>query len=224
MATIPFAPIREAALARLGEEPLQRRLPEVKDAKALAAVPDDRYLSQLSLRVFRAGLKHSLVDAKWPAFEEAFNGFVPAAVLAMSDEDLEALMSDRRLIRHWGKLRSVPKNAVSLDAISRAHGGFGRYLATYPRERMVDLWAELAKGFDQMGGDSVPRFLRMVGCDTFILSPSVLAVLKHWEVGDGEFKNKADRARIQAQFNEWVEETGLKLSHLSMILACSIDD
>ena len=224
MTTIAFAPIHEAALVRLGAEALGRRLPEVKDAKALAAVPDDRYLSLVSLRVFRAGLKHSLVDAKWPAFEEAFNGFVPAAVLAMSDEDLEALMSDRRLIRHWGKLRSVPKNAAALDAISRAHGGFGRYLAKYPHARMVDLWAELAKAFDQMGGESVPRFLRMAGCDSFILSASVLAALKHWGVGEGEFKNKADRAKVQTQFNDWAAATALPLSHLSMILACSIDD
>ena len=38
----------------------------------------------MSLRIFRAGLKHSLVDAKWPAFEEVFAGFEPARVVAMS--------------------------------------------------------------------------------------------------------------------------------------------
>jgi hypothetical protein len=33
--------------------------------------------STMALRVFRAGLKHSLVDAKWPAFEEVFFKFDP---------------------------------------------------------------------------------------------------------------------------------------------------
>jgi len=35
-----------------------------RTAAELRSVPDDRYLSQMSLRIFRAGLKHELVDAK----------------------------------------------------------------------------------------------------------------------------------------------------------------
>jgi len=220
---IAFDPIFNAARERIGAEALQRRLPEIRDAAGLAALPDDRYLSQLSLRVFRAGLKHSLVDAKWPAFEEVFRGFVPGAVLGLSDEDVEALMSDRRLIRHWGKLRSVRNNAATLDTISREHGGFGRYLAAWPTDRTLELWAELGKRFEQMGGDSAPRFLRMVGRDTFIFSPSVLAALIHWGVSESEPKGKAERARIQVQFNDWAAATGRPLAHLSMILAASVD-
>jgi 3-methyladenine DNA glycosylase Tag len=60
----------------------------------------------MQLRIFRAGLKHSLVDAKWPAVEEVFCGFKPRQVQAMSDEALEGLLTDGRLIRHWGKLRN----------------------------------------------------------------------------------------------------------------------
>jgi 3-methyladenine DNA glycosylase Tag len=220
---IPFAPIRAAAIARIGEATLAERLPEVRDAAALAALPDDRYLSLLSLRVFRAGLKHSLVDSKWPGFEEVFHGFVPAAVLVMPDEDVEALMGDRRLIRHWGKLRSVRNNAAVLDAISRSHGGFGRFLADWPIARTLELWAELAKRFEQMGGESGPRFLRMAGRDTFIFSPSVTAALQHWDVAE-TLKTKPERTRAQAQFLDWSSETGLPLAHLSMILACSVDD
>jgi 3-methyladenine DNA glycosylase Tag len=220
---IPFEPILAAATARIGEETLRGRLPEISDAAALIARPDDRYLSLVSLRVFRAGLKHSLVDSKWPAFEGAFRDFVPAAVLAMSDEDVEALMNDRVLIRHWGKLRSVRANAAVLDAISREHGGFGHFIAGWPAEQTIELWAELAKRFEQMGGESGPRFLRMAGRDTFILSPSVSAALKHWGVAEA-VKGKAERARIQAQFNDWRAATRRPLAHLSMILASSVDD
>lgn len=49
---------------------LEARLPQPASDKKLRALGDDRYLSIMSLRIFRAGLKHSLVDAKWPAFEE----------------------------------------------------------------------------------------------------------------------------------------------------------
>lgn len=220
---VPFGPIKAAAITRIGAAVLAERLPEIRDAAALAALPDDRYLSLLSLRIFRAGLKHSLVDSKWPAFEEVFHGFVPAAVLAMPDEEVEALMGDRRLIRHWGKMRSTRNNAAVLDAISRAHGGFGRFLADWPLAQTLALWAELAKRFEQMGGESGPRFLRMAGRDTFIFSPSVTAALKHWGVAE-TLKTKPERARAQAQFLDWWQETGLPLAHLSMILACSVDD
>ena len=220
---VPFGPIREAAVARFGEAALAERLPAVRDAAGLAALPDDRCLSLLSLRIFRAGLKHSLVDSKWPAFEAVFHGFVPAAVLAMPDEAVEALMGDSRLIRHWGKMRSVRNNAAVLDVISSKHGGFGRFLADWPLARTLELWAELAKSFEQMGGESGPRFLRMAGRDTFIFSPSVTAALKHWGIAE-TLKTKPERTRAQAQFLDWSSETGLPLAHLSMILACSVDD
>ena len=221
---VDFDRIIAAATDRIGAEALAGRLPEVRDPAALAALPDDRYLSQLCLRVFRAGLKHSLVDAKWPAFEEVFNGFVPAAVMAMPDEAVEALMSDRRLIRHWGKLRSVRDNAAALDAVSREHGGFGRFLADWPKTETIELWAALAKRFQLMGGDSAPRFLRMVGRDTFVFTPSVIAALLQWGVAETEPKGKAERQRLQVQFNDWAAATGRPLAHLSVILAASVDD
>ena len=71
-----FAPILARATKRAGgAKELDKKLPKPKSAKVLKAVGDDRYLSLMSLRIFRAGLKHSLVDAKWPAFEKAFHRF-----------------------------------------------------------------------------------------------------------------------------------------------------
>ena len=78
-----FVPILEAARTRRGAAGLEARLPQPRSAAELKAVPDDRYLSQMSLRIFRAGLKHSIVDAKWPAFEEVFQGFEPRQIVAI---------------------------------------------------------------------------------------------------------------------------------------------
>jgi 3-methyladenine DNA glycosylase Tag len=66
MPVSPFAPILDAARTRHGAEALEARQPTPKNAAELAGTPDDRYLSDMSRRIFRAGLKHSLVDAKWP--------------------------------------------------------------------------------------------------------------------------------------------------------------
>ena len=166
----------------------------------------------MSLRIFRAGLKHSVVDAKWPAFEEVFLGFDPRRVRAMSDEALEALLGDARLIRHWGKLKSVRDNAAAMLEVGEEHGSFGAWLAGWPGDDIVGLWEALAKRFSQMGGNSGPTFLRMVGKDTFVLSPSVVAGLKHW-ADDGRRRKTAATAPPRRRcFNAWAAETGRPLS------------
>jgi 3-methyladenine DNA glycosylase Tag len=220
---IAFARIRKAAEKRLGAAALAARLPKVKSPAQLKKVSDDRYLSLMSLRVFRAGLKHEMVDAKWPAFEKVFRGFEPRRVRAMSDEDVEKLMGDARLIRHLGKLKSVHANAAALCDLGDQQGSFGAWLAAWPGAEIVKLWDELARRFAQLGGNSAPYFLRMAGKDTFILTPSVVTALNRWEAFAGEPKGKAARAAVQAAFNGWTEETGLPLAHLSMTLAVSVD-
>src|SRR5205085_8726804 len=125
MSSTPFVTILEAARTRHGAAALEARLPQPKTAEELKAAPDDRYLSQMSLRIFRAGLKHSVVDAKWPAFEEVFHGFELRRVRAMSDEALEGLLGNARLIRHWGKLKSVRDNAAAMLEVAGAHGTLG---------------------------------------------------------------------------------------------------
>ena len=220
---VAFAKIGKAALARHGGAELKARMPAVKSPAALKKVPDDRYFSQMSLRIFRAGLNHSVVDGKWPAFEAAFHGFDPRRVRAMSDEAVEDLMKDARLIRHLGKLRAVHANAAAMLTLAAEKGSFGRYLADWPAEEIAGLWADLAKRFAQMGGNSAPRFLRMVGKDTFVLTPAVVKALDHWGAFKGEPKSKADRATVQAIFNAWAKETGMPLGQLSMTLAASVD-
>ena len=60
---------KKACQRKGGDAALEALLPTPKSAKALRAQPDDRYFSLMSLRVFSAGLKHSMVLGKWPDFE-----------------------------------------------------------------------------------------------------------------------------------------------------------
>lgn len=220
---VAFEEILKRAEARIGAEALQARLPAVKSAGELRAVPDDRYLSEMSRRIFRAGLKHTLVDGKWPAFEEVFFQFDPARVHALSDEALEALMNEPRIIRHFGKIKSVRANAEAMQRVAAEHGSMGAYLAAWPGSDVVGLWADIGKRFSQMGGNSAPSFLRMVGKDTFVFTESVAHGLQVFGVLDGPANSKQDRAAAQAAFKAWADETGRPLAHLSMILAAAVD-
>ena len=218
-----FAPILEKALARVGGgDGLEPLLPTPRPAGELAAVSDDRYLSDMCRRVFRAGLRHGMVDGKWPAFEEAFHGFMPGRVTLMDDEELEACMANAALIRHWAKIRSVRANAAAMRAVGEAHGGFGRWLADWPADDTVGLWERLARDFSQLGGNSGPYFLRMVGKDTFVLTGDVVRGLVDNGIVGKKPASRGDRRTVQAAFNAWSAETGRPQCQLSRILALSV--
>ena len=216
--------LHEYCLNRFGSvQALEARLPQPRGEVELRAVTDDRYLSLMALRVFRAGLKHSLVDAKWPAFEEVFFGFDPQKVVLMSAEHLERLMQDTRLIRHLGKLKRVPRNAQFVLDAAREKGSFGALVADWPVTDIVGLWKYLAKHGNQLGGLSAPRFLRMVGKDTFIPTDDMVAALKAQGVIDKAPTSQKDLAQVQAAFNQWHAESGRPLCQLSVMLAHTVN-
>ncbi|ALN18716.1 DNA-3-methyladenine glycosylase I [Ectopseudomonas mendocina] len=216
--------LHEFCLNRFGSaKALEARLPQPRSDAELRALSDDRYLSLISLRIFRAGLKHSLVDAKWPAFEEVFFGFDPEKVVLMGAERLENLMQDTRLIRHLGKLKSVPRNAQFILDVRREKGSFGALIADWPVSDIVGLWKYLAKHGNQLGGLSAPRFLRMVGKDTFIPTDDMVAALKAQGVIDKAPTSQKDLAAVQAAFNQWRAESGRPLCQLSVMLAYTVN-
>lgn len=216
--------LHEFCLNRFGSvKALEAMLPQPRSEAELRALSDDRYLSLTSLRIFRAGLKHSLVDAKWPAFEQVFFGFDPEKVVLMGAERLENLMQDARLIRHLGKLKSVPRNAQFILDVRREKGSFGALIADWPVTDIVGLWKYLAKHGNQLGGLSAPRFLRMVGKDTFIPTDDMVAALKAQGVIDKAPTSQKDLAAVQAAFNQWHAESGRPLCQLSVMLAHTVN-
>jgi 3-methyladenine DNA glycosylase Tag len=216
--------LHEYCLNRFGSaEALEARLPQPRSAAELRALGDDRYLSTISLRIFRAGLKHSLVDAKWPVFEQVFFGFDPEKVVLMGAEHLETLMQDARIIRHLGKLKSVPRNAQFVLDVRREKGSFGGLIADWPVTDIVGLWHYLAKHGSQLGGLSAPRLLRMVGKDTFIPADDVVAALKAQKIIDKAPTSLKDRAAVQAAFNQWHAQSGRPLCQLSVMLAHTVN-
>ncbi len=212
----------EYGINRFGSlKALEARLPQPATKTQLISVPDDRYLSLIALRVFRAGLRHSVVDAKWP--EEVFWQFNPEKVVLLSAEHIERLMQDTRIIRHLGKLKSVPRNAQMLLDIRHEFGSFGAFLAQWPEDDIVGLWRYLAKHGHQLGGLSAPRFLRMAGKDTFVLSDDVVAALVAQDIVTKRPTSQRDLALVQEAFNAWQAQSGRPLCQLSMLLALTVN-
>lgn len=75
-------------------------------------VTDERgVFERLCLEGFQAGLSWRTILTKRDAFRELFSGFEPEQVAALTDEDVERLASDSRIIRHRGKIRAARSNA-----------------------------------------------------------------------------------------------------------------
>lgn len=220
---LAFSDVYQMALQRVGsEEQLGARMPEVLTAEALAARGDDRFLSDMSRRIFQAGLSHQMVNNKWPAFEEAFFHFNPKRCAFISAEEIEERMRDARLIRHLAKMKSISVNAFMVDDISSRHDGFGRWLAEWLVQHIVELWIYLKKQGAQLGGMSGPRFLRMTGKDTFLLTPDVVAALVNHGVIDKNPTSMKALQEVQQHFNLWQEESGRPMAQISRILSLTV--
>jgi 3-methyladenine DNA glycosylase Tag len=221
----PFAEIVERAARRKGgEAALRQLLPGgLKSAAELAAEPDDRYLAGMTRAIFKAGFVWKVIDSKWPGFEAAFWGFDIDRCMGMSPDDEDSLCRDEQIIRNRQKIVTVPHNAQLIARISKAHGGFGRFLAEWPAADFVGLLAYLGKHGARLGGQTSQYFLRFAGVDGFVLSRDGIAALIDAGVVDKPPSSKAALQQVQQSYNRWREESGYGLAAISRILALSID-
>ncbi len=225
MAKVPFKRIRERAAKRKGgEKVLASLLPKKPNNKALARLGDDRVLSEMAARVFSAGFVWSVIDNKWPGFEEAFLEFNPKRLLFQPAEFWEKLASDKRIVRNPQKIKSVRENARFVSEVAAEHGSFGKFLAAWPADDQVGLMEVFAKRGSRLGGFSGQYLLRFLGWDAFVLSGHVLLCLRDLGVPIGTGTSKKDLKAAQAQFNAWKQESGLPIAHISRICALSIGE
>ena len=222
----PFKTIRSRAEKRKGgANELEKLLPKKPNVSALAKLADDRALAEMTKRVFSAGFAWSVIESKWPGFEDAFLGFAPAKLTFQPDDFWESLSSDTRIVRNGAKILSVRQNAAFLQEIAREHGSFGKFLAKWPCSDEIGLLDLLHKRGSRLGGNTGQMFLRFVGWDGFVTSQDVVACLREAGLDIAEeVKSKGDLAKVQAQFNAWAEETGLPYAHLSRICALSVGE
>jgi 3-methyladenine DNA glycosylase Tag len=222
----PFATIRARAETRKGgSEALKSLLPHDPEPGALARVSDDRVLAAMAKRIFSAGFVWSVIETKWPGFEEAFVGFDPNRLTFEPDEFWERLVADTRIVRNPQKIMAVRANAQFVIDVSREHGGFGAFLDAWPRTDQVGLMTLLATRGSRLGGATAQYFLRFIGFDGFITSLDVIACLRNAGLDIAATPtSKKDLAKIQDQFNAWRAETGLSATQIARICAMSIGD
>lgn len=219
-----FAEIYALACERHGgADRFEAELPKATPKEQLLTIPDHRWLAGFTRVIFQAGISWKVIDAKWQGFEDAFHQFDLGRNAMLSDEDLERLVSDTRIVRHMPKIQSVRANAIMLQEFARQHGTAAAMFTGWPATDWVGLLALLKAKGSRLGGNSAAYALRYMGLDGFVFGQDGVAALIRAGVVDKEPKSARDLAKVQVALNAWMAESGRSLSQISKTLASSID-
>ncbi|URZ00334.1 DNA-3-methyladenine glycosylase I [Clostridium felsineum] len=93
---------------------------------------DDKYIFEmLSLEGAQAGLSWNTVLCKREEYKKAFHNFDIVYCSRLSDEEIEEIRENYKVIKNILKLRSVRNNAIEILKIQEEFGSFSNYLWKY---------------------------------------------------------------------------------------------
>ncbi|HIF9330711.1 TPA: DNA-3-methyladenine glycosylase I [Photobacterium damselae] len=213
-----------AAERKGGIQALEKLLVVPKSQQELALITDDRWLATFTLRIFQSGMTWQVVRNKWPNFEDIFFGFNIEKMLLVPDEMWERKATDPAIIRHLGKVMTIPANADMIHRAAVEYGSFAQMVADWPGEDIIGLWQYLKKKGARLGGNTGPYALRTMGKDTFIISQDVEAYLRNIGVIEGGKSSLKSLKATQKAFNDWQQESGRPMCQVSQIISFSCGD
>ena len=194
----------------------------VAKPELLAAIGDDRWLSSFTMSLFQSGFVWRVIRNKWPDFERAFFGFDPEKMLMLDESHFERLNNDTGIVRHARKIAAVPVNARMILELGKDYGGFGAFVAQWPKDDITGLWQVIKKQGQLLGGNIGPYALRRLGVDTFVFTGDVSAYLRNHQVVDAGLGSQKGLRQAQEAFNEWQQQSGFSYAEISKTLAHSI--
>jgi 3-methyladenine DNA glycosylase Tag len=121
-------------------------------------------------------------------------------------------------------VKTIPENAYMIHEIAQEYGSFSKFIAQWPTDNIIGLWAHLKKHGARLGGNTGPYALRALGKDTFLLSRDVESYLRAHKIIDGGLQTKKSLTAAQAFFNEMQKQSGLSMQELSLIVAYGVGD
>ena len=137
-------------------------MPDEKGAPPQVQVQSlNDYLEVMSKAVFQSGMSWRVVNAKWTTTNEAFHEFEIGRVAGMSEEELDELGQDTRVIRNRRKLAAIVHNAQRIIELDAAHGDFRSYLRSHGD--FYDVVKDLRKQFKFLGDTGCYFFLYVIG-------------------------------------------------------------
>ena len=130
---------------------------------------DNKLLEALCLEGAQAGLSWYTILKKREGYREAFSQFNLVEAASYSESDISLLLSDSRIVRHEGKIRSVVSNAkAGLRCVSEL-GSFKAFIwstwACCSGDQPYKIFSERMKkaGFKFVGPKTLESFAQAIG-------------------------------------------------------------
>ena len=103
---------------------------------------DRRFFEKICLEGFQSGLSWRTILHRREGFRQAFDDFDPARLVQYTDEDVERLMHDTRIIRNRRKILSVINNARRCIELQSQEGTLAAFAWSFepsPKQRPARL-------------------------------------------------------------------------------------
>ena len=125
---------------------------------------DAEYLEAMASALFRVGFSRQVVARKWPELREAFAEFDLDRLAELTQEEVEGLLGDPRVIRNRAKIEAVVENARTMRDLSAQAGSFRRYVETSLAEAGErETLRDVGQRFRRLGPKTSLIFLRLAG-------------------------------------------------------------
>jgi len=131
---------------------------------------DQKLFEFMILDAFQAGLSWKTILHRREGFRAAFDNFDIQKIAGYSEEKIQQLMQDTRIIRNQLKIRSTVTNANAFLKVQKEFGTFDKYIWQFTGGTTIyNNWTELkqlpAKSAesDAMSKDLIKRGFKFVG-------------------------------------------------------------
>jgi len=124
---------------------------------------DDYFFGHLVSVIFASGFNSSILEKKWNATVKAFSNFDIDKVTNYSEEDIQRVIQDKKIIKNERKIKACVKNAKEMQGIIKDFGSFQKYIESF--DDLKNLEKDLIKRFSFLGPATVYDFMKEIGFD-----------------------------------------------------------
>jgi len=131
---------------------------------------DHKLFEFMILDAFQAGLSWKTILHRREGFRNVFDGFDAVKIADYTEEKIQGLMQDTRIIRNQAKIRSTVSNAQAFLNVQKEFGSFDKYIWQFTGgTTLYNNWTDLkqipAKSpeSDAMSKDLIKRGFKFCG-------------------------------------------------------------
>lgn len=131
---------------------------------------DGKLFEMLILESFQAGLSWLIILKKREAFKIAFDNFNPVLIAGYTEDKIQALLSDDKIVRSKAKINATISNTKIFLELQKEFGSFSNYLWGFTNHKIMknqdDHFATKTEVSDRISKDMKKRGMKFLGSTT----------------------------------------------------------